>query len=78
MPDPAFNQTMFGGALRRHRTRAVNSVSVHSKVRRHIGALIALLAPGAAAYGQVVPEPRTTKINDRVHVLLGPIQRFDK
>jgi hypothetical protein len=41
---------------------------------RRLGALIALLALGAAAYGQTFPEPRTIKINERVYVLLGPIQ----
>jgi cyclase len=41
---------------------------------RRLGTLIALLAFGAAAFGQTFPEPRTIKINDRVYVLLGPIQ----
>ncbi len=45
---------------------------------RRLGALIALLALGAAAYGQTFPEPRTTKINDRVYVLLGPIQHANR
>jgi cyclase len=45
---------------------------------RRLGALIALLALGAAAYGQTFPEPRTIKINDRVYVLLGPIQHANR
>jgi cyclase len=44
---------------------------------RRLGALIALLL-GAAAYGQAFPEPRTTRINDRVYVLLGPIQHANR
>ena len=32
----------------------------------------------AAAYGQVFPEPRTLKINERVYVLLGPIQHANR
>jgi cyclase len=43
-----------------------------------LGALIAFLVLGAAAYGQTFPEPRTIKINDRVHVLLGPIQHANR
>jgi cyclase len=46
-------------------------------MRRH-SALIALLAVGAAAYGQTFPEPRTLKINDRVYLLLGPIQHTNR
>jgi cyclase len=45
---------------------------------RRLGALIAFLVLGAAAYGQTFPEPRTIKINDRVHVLLGPIQHANR
>ncbi len=45
---------------------------------RRLGALIALLALGAAANGQTLPEPRTVKINDRVYVLLGPIQHANR
>jgi cyclase len=45
---------------------------------RRLSALIALLAVGAAAYGQTFPEPRTLKINDRVYVLLGPIQHANR
>jgi cyclase len=45
---------------------------------RRLGSLIALLALGAAAYGQTFPEPRTIKINDRVYVLLGPIQHANR
>lgn len=35
---------------------------------------LALLVFGAAAHAQPFPEPRTLRINERVHVLLGPIQ----
>ena len=45
---------------------------------RRLGALIACLVVGAAAYGQTFPEPRTVKINDRVYVLLGPIQHANR
>lgn len=45
---------------------------------RQLGALIAALALGAAAHGQTFPEPRTLKINERVYVLLGPIQHANK
>lgn len=45
---------------------------------RLLSALIALLAFGVAAYGQTFPEPRTLKINERVFVLLGPIQHANK
>jgi cyclase len=45
---------------------------------RRSGALIALLALGAAAHGQTFPEPRTIKINERVYVLLGPIQHANR
>jgi glyoxylase-like metal-dependent hydrolase (beta-lactamase superfamily II) len=40
--------------------------------------LLALLILGASAYAQTMPEPRTVKINDRVYVLLGPIQHANK
>ena len=45
---------------------------------RRLSALIALMALGAAAYGQTFPEPRTLKINDRVYVFLGPIQHANR
>lgn len=45
---------------------------------RRLGALITLLALGAAAHVQTFPEPRTAKINDRVYVLLGPIQHANR
>lgn len=38
------------------------------------GVLTLFLLVGAAAHGQPFPEPRTQRINERVHVLLGPIQ----
>ena len=40
--------------------------------------MIALIALAAAAYGQVLPEPRTIKINDRIYVLLGLIQHANR
>ena len=40
--------------------------------------LLALLMLGASAYAQTMPEPRTVRINDRVYVLLGPIQHANK
>jgi glyoxylase-like metal-dependent hydrolase (beta-lactamase superfamily II) len=45
---------------------------------RRLSALIALIALGAAAYGQTIPEPRTLKINERVYVLLGPLQHANR
>jgi cyclase len=45
---------------------------------RRFAALIALLSLCAAAYGQPLPEPRTLRINDRIYVLLGPIQHANK
>jgi glyoxylase-like metal-dependent hydrolase (beta-lactamase superfamily II) len=45
---------------------------------RWLIALIALVVLGAAAYGQTFPEPRTLKINDKVYVLLGPIQHANR
>ena len=41
---------------------------------RRLGPLIVFLAFGATALGQTFPQPRSHKINDRVHVLLGPVQ----
>ena len=37
-------------------------------------ALIGLLVFGCAGHTQPLPEPRAVRINERVHVLLGPIQ----
>src|SRR5512134_1758058 len=45
---------------------------------RQLSALIVLVALGAAAYGQTFPEPRTLRINERVYVLLGPIQHANR
>jgi len=45
---------------------------------RRLGALIAFLALGTAAYGQTFPEPRTIRISDRVYVLLGPVQHANR
>ena len=39
--------------------------------------LIALLAFGAA-HGQALPEARTISLNDRVHVLLGPVEHANR
>ena len=39
---------------------------------------MALLVFGAHAVAQTLPEPRTIKINDRVYVLLGPIQHANR
>ena len=39
--------------------------------------LIALLVFGAA-HGQALPEARTISLNDRVHVLLGPVQHANR
>ena len=43
-----------------------------------VSALVALMALAAAAYGQVLPEPRTVQINGRVYVLLGPLQHANR
>ena len=45
---------------------------------RRLSALIAFLVLGAAAYAQTFPEPRTIAINDRVYVLLGPVQHANQ
>jgi glyoxylase-like metal-dependent hydrolase (beta-lactamase superfamily II) len=45
---------------------------------RRLGALIVLMAFAAAAYGQTFAEPRTIRINDRVYVLLGPVQHANR
>jgi glyoxylase-like metal-dependent hydrolase (beta-lactamase superfamily II) len=45
---------------------------------RQLSTLIVLTVVAAAAYGQTFPEPRTLRINDRVHVLLGPIQHANR
>jgi cyclase len=39
---------------------------------------LALFLMAAAAHGQPLPEPRVLKINERVHVLLGPIQHANR
>ena len=39
-----------------------------------MGGLILLVVIGAAAHGQSIPDPRILKLNDRVYVLLGPVQ----
>jgi len=38
----------------------------------------ALLVLGVSAHATQMPEPRTVRVNDRVHVLLGPIQHANK
>ena len=45
---------------------------------RRLSVLVALIAIGAAAYGQTLPESRTLKLNDRVFVLLGPVQHANR
>ena len=40
--------------------------------------LIVLLAFCIAAYGQPFPQPRTVRLNDRVYVLLGPVQHANR
>ena len=45
---------------------------------QRLAALIALVALGGAVCGQTLPEPRTHRINDRVYVLLGPIQHANR
>lgn len=40
--------------------------------------LVASLAFGAAAHAQTFPEPRTVRINERIYVLLGPIQHANR
>ncbi len=40
--------------------------------------VIAVMVIGVEANGQTFPEPRTLKINERVYVLLGPIQHANK
>jgi glyoxylase-like metal-dependent hydrolase (beta-lactamase superfamily II) len=45
---------------------------------RRLIVLIALIALGSAANGQAFPEPRTVKLNERVYVLLGPIQHANR
>jgi len=39
---------------------------------------IALLLFGATVHAQTFPEPRTIRINDRIYVLLGPIQHANR
>ena len=45
---------------------------------RRLTALITLLALGAVAHAQTLPEARTVKLNDRIYVLLGPIQHANR
>jgi cyclase len=42
---------------------------------RRVLFMIALQTLSAAAHAQALPEPRAVRINERVHVLLGPIQQ---
>jgi cyclase len=48
------------------------------RLAARIGTLITLVALGAAAHGQALPEPRVVKLNDRVYVLLGPVQHANR
>jgi cyclase len=45
---------------------------------RTVALLIGLLAFAAGVHGQTFPEPQTVKINDRVYVLLGPVQHANR
>ena len=45
---------------------------------RWLTAVIALIALVGDANAQTFPEPRTLKLNDRVYVLLGPIQHANR
>jgi glyoxylase-like metal-dependent hydrolase (beta-lactamase superfamily II) len=45
---------------------------------RTLALLTGLFALAAAAHGQTFPEPRTVRINDRVYVLLGPVQHANR
>lgn len=45
---------------------------------RWIGALIVLGFIPAAAQGEGLPAPRIVRLNDRVHVLLGPVQHANR
>ena len=45
---------------------------------RRLGVLVALIAIGAGVHGQTLPESRTLKLNDRVFVLLGPVQHANR
>lgn len=50
-------------------------------MKRAIAAFAAFLAVSAAAHGQTgptFPEPRTLRLNERVYVLLGPIQHANR
>jgi len=48
------------------------------KCIRLLGSLIASLALVVGAHGQTLSKPQTVKINDRVYVLLGPIQHANR
>ncbi len=45
---------------------------------RRLGKLVILLALAAPALGQALPEPQAIRINDRVYLLLGPIQHANR
>ena len=45
---------------------------------RRFGVLMTLTALITAAYGQTFPEPRTLRISERVHVLLGPVEHANR
>ena len=51
---------------------------VARKLMRPLCALIFLLGLSAGALGQTLPEPRVVRINDRVYVLLGPVQHANR
>ena len=58
--------------------RAIYRERSAKTLMRRFAALIALVALGAVAHGQALPAPRTLKLNERVYVLLGPIQHANR
>lgn len=58
-------------------TRYNNTLGGYPMMRKTL-VLLALLIPGASAYAQTMPEPRTVRISDRVYALLGPIQHANQ
>jgi glyoxylase-like metal-dependent hydrolase (beta-lactamase superfamily II) len=77
-PNPSMHRTRYSGLGPLPRADAPVNGTLAWKPMRRVGALIAFLVLGAAAYGQTFPEPRTIKINDRVYVLLGPVQHANQ
>lgn len=54
------------------------ALALTSAAMRCVGALLALLVVCGVSHAQPLPEPRTVRLNDRVHVLLGPIQHANR